>query len=112
MSMEDVPLVLNNALRRLSDEARTEAALVSMTSPAHAFYTGVAAAAEDRLRPARQDSHSTAWLNAEQPAFREGYLKALSVIAAAGHAPVRLLLPHPAPELMMDSSSEKGNGEG
>jgi hypothetical protein len=112
MSMEDVPLVLNNALRRLSDEARMEAALVPMTSPVHAFYAGVAAAAEDRLRPTRQDSHSTEWLNAEQPAFREGYLKASSVIATAGHAPVRLLLPNPSPDLVTDSDSEKRSGEG
>jgi hypothetical protein len=111
MNVEDVPLLLNNALRLLLDEARTEAALVPMTSPVHAFYAGVAAAAEDRLRPTRQDSHSTAWLDAEQPAFREGYLKASSVIASAGHAPVRLLLPDPPPDLVTPSSPEIGGGE-
>jgi hypothetical protein len=112
MSMEDVPLVLKNALRQLSDEARAEAARVPMTSPVRAFYTGVVTAAEDRLRPVRQDSHGTAWLDAEDPAFREGYLTASSVIAAAGHAPLRLLLPHPSPELMAHSNSETGSAEG
>ena len=111
MNVEDVPLLLNNALRRLSDEARVEAALVPMTSPVHAFYAGVAAAAEDRLRPSRQDSHGTAWLDAEPPAFREGYLKASSVIASAGHAPVRILLPHPSPDLLAHNGPETGGEE-
>jgi len=106
MNVENVPLLLNNALRQLLDEARMESALVPMTSPVHAFYAGVAAAAEDRLRPARQDSHRTAWLDAEQPAFREGYLQASNVIATAGPAPVRLLLPRPSPDLVAPGSPE------
>lgn len=110
MSMQEVPLVLQNALRQLAAEARAEGALVPVESPAHAFYAGVAAAAEDRLHPARQDSHYQAWLDAERPAFREGYLKAASVIATSGHAPVHLLLPHPAPDIAGGAASDMPRG--
>ncbi len=110
MSMQEVPLVLQNALRQLAAEARAEGALVPVESPAHAFYAGVAAAAEDRLHPARQDSHYQAWLDAERPAFREGYLKAASVIATSGHAPVHLLLPQSAPAIAGGTASDMPRG--
>ena len=110
MSMQEVPLVLRNALRQLVAEARAEAALVPLASARHAFYAGVVAAAEDRLRPARQDAHTEAWLDVERPAFREGYLKAASVIAAFGHAPVHLLLPRPPPDTAGSAASDMPQG--
>ena len=95
MTIEDVPLVLFNALRMLEREALQEAALVPMASREHAFYRGVVAAAQDRLHPVRREAHGDVWLAAETSAFRNGYLEASDAIAAAGHGPVRLPLPTP-----------------
>ena len=95
MSTQEPPVVLHNALRQLAEEARREAVLLPMGSPEHAFYEGVAAAAENRLHLAQSELHDDRWLAAQISYFREGYLKASDVIAAAGHAPVRLYLPRP-----------------
>ncbi len=96
MGIVEPPMMLRNALRRLADDARREAAMVGMETELHAFYMGVVAATEDRIHPAMGDIHGEKWLQSEKPAFRDGYVKARHVIASAGPAPVRLHLPAPA----------------
>jgi hypothetical protein len=93
MSLEEPPVALRNALRLLASQARNEAALLDVSDPEHAFYTGVVAAAEDRLHPQASHVHDESWLAREPQSFREGYLKAGHVIAHAGPDMVRLMLP-------------------
>lgn len=93
MSLQEPPVVLRNALRILADQARNEAALLDLCDPEHAFYSGVVAAAEDRLRPEVAGIHDETWLARESAPFRDGYLKASDVIAHAGPDPVRLMVP-------------------
>ena len=95
MSVPEPPVALVNALHHLADEARRAAAIVPMSSSEHAFYNGVETAAEDRLRPVRQEAHDSAWLAAQSPSFREGYMKTMDMVAAQGHAPLHLRLPEP-----------------
>jgi hypothetical protein len=95
VSSEEPPVARRNALRQLAAEARQEAALLSLSDPQHAFYTGVAAAAEDQLHPAAADIHDEKWLAKQVSSFREGYLKTLHVIGGSGPETVRLLLPSP-----------------
>jgi hypothetical protein len=95
VSSEEPPVARRNALRQLAAEARREAALLSLSDPEHAFYAGVAAAAEDQMHPAAADIHGDKWLATQSNPFREGYLKTLHVIGGSGPETVRLLLPAP-----------------
>ncbi len=75
-----------NALRRLADEARQAAARVPLGVPDHDFYAGVASAAEHHLHAGRLAVEDPAWLERQPVAFRDGYLEAMSIIAAAARS--------------------------
>jgi hypothetical protein len=88
--------ILRHALHRLAEDARREAATIPMDAAEHRFYVGVATAAEDRLHPERRDVHADAWLDREAADFRDGYLRASALFAAAvDRPPVRFVVPAP-----------------
>jgi hypothetical protein len=69
-----------------------------MDSDEWQFYAGVQRAAQDALHAEAQAlrGDEPSWLQHERPAFREGYLKASAMLAAAVTAPeppLRLPLP-------------------
>ena len=86
------------AVRGLADQAMSMAQGYAMGSEEWHFYAGVQRAAQDALHVAAQAVHGDepTWLRHETPAFRDGYLKASAVLAAATVAPeppLRLRLP-------------------
>ena len=87
------------AARRLAKDAREAAAATPAGSRQWRFYHGVQTAAHHVLRPQVEAVRAgTAWLDAEDPAFREGFLNAsgmLAAAAAAAQAPPHLRLPVP-----------------
>ncbi len=89
-----VDVVLRNALRQLADEARRVAALLHVGSADHDFYVGVQRAAEERLSPGLAASDRSD-IDRRSPAFREGYVKASTMIAEALTltTPIRFRLP-------------------
>jgi len=83
---------------RLIDAARSERATLPMTSPQRQFYLGVEAAAEEVVHPELGATGDADRLERHPLAFREGYLRASSVLAAAATAaepPQHLPLPEP-----------------
>jgi len=61
-----------------------------------ASYAGVVKAAEEHQYASEPSARSEAWLAHESPAFRDGYLKASTLIGTvAAGPPFRLALPAP-----------------
>jgi hypothetical protein len=83
-------------LRHFIEDARQHAAFLPMSDPEHAFYVGVVAAGEDRLRLQGAEGHNDEWLARQSPAFRDGYLKACHVIGSTGSGATRLVVPAPS----------------
>jgi hypothetical protein len=97
MAGADVRVVLHAVLRQLVADAQWQAEEAGDGSRERDFYAGVVKAAEDRLyssgMAARQDE---AWLSSEPPGFREGYVKASTMImTVAANPPLRLVVPTP-----------------
>lgn len=94
-------LALIEAARALAREATTAARESVAFSPAWSFYHGVETAALHVLRPEVTAVRAgTAWLDAEDAAFRNGFLEGSSLLAGAAASPeppLRLRLPQ-APE--------------
>lgn len=91
------PLLID-AVRSFAERARTAGQQRKMDSDEWRFYAGVQRAAHDVLHAELQAVHDgeTEWLRNEAPAFREGYLKASTLLAtamASDDPPSRLLLP-------------------
>lgn len=93
--ISEPPVALRNAIRQMAAEARREAALLALSDPEHAFYSGVVAATDDRLHPEAVGIHDEVWLGHQAPPFREGYLKAVHVMTGFSPDAGRLMLPHP-----------------
>ena len=93
-------LAVIEAARTLAGEAVVAARESDADSPAWRFYHGVETAALHVLRPELAEVRDgTPWLDREDPSFREGFLKASTLLATAASAPepplrVRLPLPH------------------
>ena len=66
--------------------------------PDRRFYLGVELAAREVLLPELSVSRHDDWLDLQPAEFREGYLRAVTVLStalAAGDPPLRLRLPEP-----------------
>jgi hypothetical protein len=90
--------ILLPEIRRLIDVARSQRATLPMTSPERQFYLGVEAAAEEVVHPELGATGSADRLDRHPFAFREGYLRASNLLAAAATAaepPQHLPLPEP-----------------
>jgi hypothetical protein len=90
--------VFTAAARRLADDARNEAVSYPMDSDEWQFYAGVERAAQDALHVDVQllRGEHPEWLRDQPAPFRDGYLKASALFAAALTAPeppLRLPLP-------------------
>jgi hypothetical protein len=88
--------ILLPEIRRLIDAARSERAMLPMASPQRQFYLGVEAAADEVVHPELGAIGSADRIAGRPPAFREGYLRASSLLAAAATAaepPQHLPLP-------------------
>lgn len=87
------------AAKSLTRDATEAAGASDPHSPAWRFYHGVEAAAAEVLRPEIAVVHQgTAWLQREDPAFREGFSQAsllLGTAATLPEPPLRLPLPRP-----------------
>jgi hypothetical protein len=74
--------------------------MLSAESGERQFYLGVEAAAEQVLQPQLEASRDTGWLDRQPAAFRDGYLRASTMLASAETAPeppLRLPLPECPP---------------
>ena len=95
-------LVIVSAAERLAAEAVSAARDEPGSSAAWRFYRGVEAAALHVVRPeVASVRDGTAWLQAEAPSFRDGFLRASTLLAAAATAPnppLRVALPYPLNE--------------
>jgi len=80
--------ILLPEIRRLIDAARSERSTLPMTSPLRHFYLGVEAAAEEVLHPELSATGGEDQLDRHPQQFREGYLRASSMLAAAATATV------------------------
>ena len=92
-------LILRDHARTLAERARQERARLALSSPERAFLLGVGAAAEEVLHPELGAAHDDEWLQREEPAFREGYLKTAAAISVARRQTVGaggIPLPHPS----------------
>src|SRR6516165_12028256 len=92
---EDTRITMWYATRAMSEEALRLAGQAAAGSAEHDFYAGVASAADAHRRSARAPDKDPRWLERQTPAFRDGYLKASAVIAAAAS--------HPRADLLMPS---------
>ncbi|HET7488402.1 MAG TPA: hypothetical protein VFJ85_10770 [Acidimicrobiales bacterium] len=92
-------MALVEAARALARDATSAARESIAFSAEWSFYHGVETAALHVLRPEVSTvREGTAWLDAEEPAFREGFLQGAAVLATAASAaepPLRLRLPEP-----------------
>lgn len=96
MNVPEQPVIIRDALRRLSEEARQRAGSLPVGSADHDFYVGVITAARDLSGPVPSNAANWAALRDRTPSFRDGYLKVTNMAgAAAGHAPSRFPLPTP-----------------
>lgn len=93
-------LVLARVAQRLAKDATQAAARSVAGSSEWRFYRGVETAADHALRPhvgAIRDE--TSWLQAEEPAFREGFTRGSSLLAGVAATPdpaaVHICLPAP-----------------
>lgn len=92
--------ILLTSVRGLVEAARSRRAMLPENSFERSFYLGVDAAAQEVLHPELGMSRAANWLDAETPAFREGYLRTANMLAAAKTAeepPMRLSLPELSP---------------
>ncbi len=85
-------------VRDFAAAARTEAKYVETGGAEWQFYRGVQAAASDVLHDDVGQVRATdaAWLAGEEPAFRDGYQTASTILASAAAAPEarqRIVLP-------------------
>jgi hypothetical protein len=83
-------------VRRLIADARAERARLPVDAVERTFLLGVDAAAMEVLRPELGCSKSDGWLEHQEPAFREGYLRTSLLLAgalAAPEVPWRIPLP-------------------
>lgn len=90
--------VLMSAVRDMIRRAREARADLPAAAPDRQFFLGVAAAASEVLTPELSVSRMDGWLDLESAEFREGYLRAATVLATAQAAPdppLRLRLPEP-----------------
>jgi hypothetical protein len=90
--------ILFPEIRLLIEAARSERAKLPMTSPHRQFYLGVEAAAEEVVHPELGATGNADQLDRHPPGYREGYLRASSLLAAAATAaepPQHLPLPEP-----------------
>jgi len=88
------------AAKHMREEAKELARTVPQDSRDWAFLYGVQTAASDVLHAASHAARADqdAWLRAESPSFRDGYVKAstaLAMAAVAEQPPVRVPLPQP-----------------
>lgn len=74
-------LVARRALYRFAEAARSRCGYLAADSAERQFYLGIEAAAEHMLRPEALQSRPSTWLNSEAAAFREGYLRASSLLS-------------------------------
>ena len=85
---------------QLAGDAVAAAGRAQMDTPEWRFYHGVETAAQHMLHPELQAvREGTAWLDAEAPAFRDGFLRASALLATAAtlaDPPQRLPLPAPS----------------
>jgi hypothetical protein len=82
--MSDVSrAICRAAARDVINAARRERATLDMESPERAYLLGVDAAAQEVLHPELGAARADGWLDAEKPAFREGYLRTSAMLAAA-----------------------------
>ena len=92
--------LLRETLRGAMDDARERCASLANDSSDRHFFLGVAAAADDGVRPERAEARPDGWLDMEDQSFREGYLAMQARIAAlvmsGFELPGRLGLPEPA----------------
>ena len=89
-----------SAAHRMLAEAKERARDLPFDDPDRRFYSGVETAALHALHPAAQAvrGEDRSWLCAESGLFRDGYLKATTVLTAANvmpDRPVRVPLPEP-----------------
>ena len=92
--------MLVQAVRALVEDARSERSTLSAESDERQFYLGVEAAAQQVLQPQLAVSRDTGWLDRQPSAFRDGYLRACTMLASAETAPeppLRLPLPQRPP---------------
>jgi hypothetical protein len=93
-SSEDTRVTMLYATRAMSEEAMRLAGQAAAGSPEHDFFAGVASPADAYRQPARAPHDDPRWFERYTPAFRDGYLKASAVIAAAAsHPRLHLLMP-------------------
>ena len=71
------------AARDVINRARRERATLDVCSTERAFLLGVDAAAQEVLHPELHVARADGWLDAEKPAFRDGYLRTSALLAAA-----------------------------
>jgi hypothetical protein len=91
---EDTRLILLSATGEMAAEAMRRAATAALGTAEHEFYSGVRAAAEAYRHQGRAPAEDPDWFDRQTPAFRDGYLKASAVIAAAAsHPRTHLLMP-------------------
>lgn len=88
-----------DAVKSFAERARTAGQQCKMDSDEWQFYAGVQRAAQDVLHTEVQAVRDgeTEWLRNEAAPFREGYLKASTLLAtamASDTPPPRLLLPN------------------
>lgn len=90
--------ILMSAVRDMIRRARETRADLSARAPERQFFLGVEAAASEVLTPELSVSRKEGWLDLESAEFREGYLRAATVLAtaqAAPEPPLHLRLPEP-----------------
>ncbi len=96
MSLKPQRVILLEAVRGLVAEARSARAQLPAVAAERRFLLGVEAAAMEVLHPELGAARREGWLDLEPPVFRDGYLQAGSMLAAAMTAPetpFRLLMP-------------------
>ena len=98
-SQEARRIVLVQAATALAKDATEAARSARAGSAEWRFYHGVETAALHLLRPeVASVREGTSWAQAEEPAFREGFLEASALLASAATAadpPMRIRLPEP-----------------
>lgn len=92
-------LAVVESARALARDATSAARDSVAFSPEWSFYHGVETAALHVLRPEVSTlREGTPWLDAEEPAFRDGFLEGTALLATAASAPeppLRPRLPEP-----------------
>ena len=86
------------AISELIANVRSLRAQMAAGDPDRQFYLGVEAAAEQWLKPEMASTRTSAWLERQEPGFREGYEQALTTIAVSAiepEPPLRLRVPEP-----------------